>query len=255
MAVVHAATDPTLKQAPHTTDRPGEVHSELGLVHVVHDADHSCVGPHPERCEERDTVLEVDNRVVMVPVPPQMSSCCQIDAEAPPLSHNVVPVSAVIRRRTTVLGGKQGEHRSGSSKPLRDLLGICLGSTRRGVGEVAPVQEQYPAPRELLECGHQGDSRRAKRSKSVAVRGPSRSTRKVDPSPSDQMTGTSLIGTPISVTIRSNSTSNANPSMRSLRATVRARSPAKNLNPHWVSAKPGTTRCAIIRNAALPTER
>jgi hypothetical protein len=66
---VYAARDPALKETPHVIKRPAKVHIELRLVHVMDNAYDGSVGRDPTRGEERDAVLEVNDRVVLVPVP------------------------------------------------------------------------------------------------------------------------------------------------------------------------------------------
>ena len=96
----------------------------------------------PERGEERNPILEVDDRVVPVPVPPQVACCCPVHAEAAAFAYDEVTVRPVVWRRILVPGSEQSEQGSGAGEPPGDLLGIRLRPAGRWIGQVAPIQEQ-----------------------------------------------------------------------------------------------------------------
>ena len=82
-----------------------------------------------------------------------------------------------------------------------------------------------------------------------------RVTENVEPGTSRQHTGISVNVAPSCWQRASNSTSKANPAVRSDRAAERASGPEKNLKPHWVSVASGTIRRASARNAVAPARR
>ena len=77
----------------------------------------------------------------------------------------------------------------------------------------------------------------------------------VEPAMSRHWTGISVTVAPSCKQVASSSTSKANPAVRRGRTAALASGPAKNLNPHWVSAVPGRIQRATIRNRAAPAQR
>jgi hypothetical protein len=76
----------------------------------------------PERREEWDSILEIDDRIVMVGVPLQMTCCRQVDTEAAALPYDEIPVRTVVRRRALIRRCEQGQQSSSTGEPLRDLF-------------------------------------------------------------------------------------------------------------------------------------
>ena len=67
-------------------DGPGKVHVKLFLVHVVHHADHrSCRSK--SRSEKWNAILEIQNGIVLMPEPPQVTCCRYIIYCSTALSH------------------------------------------------------------------------------------------------------------------------------------------------------------------------
>ena len=82
----------------------------------------------PQRREERNAVLKIDDNVIVPRVSPEVTCGCRINAELAAFADHEVAVRPVVGLRSPVGRREERDCRSGADEPLGDLLGVGLGA-------------------------------------------------------------------------------------------------------------------------------
>ena len=144
--LVDAAAHRPLERAAESGDRPREMQVELRLMNVVQHPDHRRRRKHDGGAEERDAVLEIEDRVDASPVAKQPGERERVHAEPVASAHDHDSAPCSPPRLTGRTRGHERDPRARLDELLGNRMAVHLRATSLRMLAIAPVEHHYVAP-------------------------------------------------------------------------------------------------------------